>query len=274
MRPEGETRVRGTQLKRYVALGDSFTEGVGDDDPAYPNGSRGWADRVAAALARTDPGFEYANLAIRGRLMRGVVDEQLPHALALRPDLVTISAGGNDILRPQVDLDQLVDSYAEMVRALRATGARVLVFTAFDGTWNPIYRMLRGRMAIYNELIREFADDLGAEIVDFWRMGDFADPRLWSWDRLHLSTAGHERMAAAVLEVLGFPDPLHPAPLPSVPPRSDRARRREDLVWAKEFLAPWIMRRIKGTSSGDGLAPKYPAYVRAADIDLLASSSY
>ncbi|MEV0292560.1 SGNH/GDSL hydrolase family protein [Nocardia sp. NPDC050710] len=261
-----------TQFDRFVALGDSFTEGIGDDDPARPNGVRGWADRVAAALATGHPDLEYANLAVRGRLVRGVVEEQLPRALSLQPDLVTISAGGNDILRPQVDLDDLVARYADMVAALRETGARVLVFTAFDGTWNPIYRMLRGRMAIYNELIREFADDLGAEIVDFWRMDEFGDPRLWSWDRLHLSAAGHERMAAEVLAVLGRPHDLRPSPLPPVAPLSDSERRREDLIWARDFLAPWIGRRIRGTSSGDGVDPKYPAYVRAADLDHLATA--
>ncbi|MSZ77615.1 MAG: SGNH/GDSL hydrolase family protein, partial [Actinobacteria bacterium] len=86
---------------RYVALGDSFTEGVGDPDDARPNGLRGWADRVAEVLGAQDPGFGYANLAIRGRKLDAILDEQVDAALALRPDLVTIYAGANDILRPR-----------------------------------------------------------------------------------------------------------------------------------------------------------------------------
>ena len=96
---------------RYVALGDSFTEGVGDPDPERPNGLRGWADRVAEVLATRTDDFGYANLAIRGRKLDGILAEQVEPALALEPDLVTIYAGANDIMRPRVDLDALADRY-------------------------------------------------------------------------------------------------------------------------------------------------------------------
>ena len=89
-------------VSRFVALGDSFTEGVGDPDPARPNGLRGWADRVAEVLASRTDDFGYANLAIRGRKMAGVLGEQVDPALALDPDLVTVYAGANDILRQAV----------------------------------------------------------------------------------------------------------------------------------------------------------------------------
>ncbi|WP_037225338.1 SGNH/GDSL hydrolase family protein, partial [Rhodococcus sp. R1101] len=92
-------------FERYVALGDSFTEGVGDPDPSRPNGLRGWADLVAGELARRSENFAYANLAIRGRLLRPIIDEQLGTAVAMRPDLVTIYAGGNNLMRPKLDLD-------------------------------------------------------------------------------------------------------------------------------------------------------------------------
>ena len=117
---------------RYVALGDSFTEGVGDPDPTRPNGVRGWADRVAEVLATRTDDFGYANLAIRGRTLRPIIDEQLEPALALEPDLVTIYAGGNDLLRPRVDVDALGEVYDDAIGRLIATGATVGLFTAFD----------------------------------------------------------------------------------------------------------------------------------------------
>ena len=117
---------------RYVALGDSFTEGVGDHDADRPNGVRGWADRVAEVLAEQADPFGYANLAIRGRKMAGVLAEQVEPAVALEPDLVTIYAGANDILRPKVDIDTIVAAYDEGVGRLASTGARVLMFTGFD----------------------------------------------------------------------------------------------------------------------------------------------
>ncbi|HUG51138.1 MAG TPA: SGNH/GDSL hydrolase family protein, partial [Terrimesophilobacter sp.] len=92
---------------RYVAVGDSFTEGIGDPDPASPGGYRGWADRVAEVLSEKTEDFAYANLAVRGRLLNRIMDEQIEPALALRPDLVTISAGGNDIIRPNTDPDDI-----------------------------------------------------------------------------------------------------------------------------------------------------------------------
>ena len=110
---------------RYVALGDSFTEGVGDPDPSRPNGLRGWADRVAEVLATQTDDFGYANLAIRGRKLAPIVAEQVDAAIALEPDLITVHGGGNDVLRPRVDIDALAATYdAAVARAGRHGCAR------------------------------------------------------------------------------------------------------------------------------------------------------
>ncbi len=253
---------RAPVFHRYVALGDSFTEGVGDPDPGRPNGVRGWADRVAEVLAARTDDFGYANLAIRGRKLPAVLAEQLQPALDLRPDLVSIYAGGNDILRPKVDIDALLVDYAAAVARLRDGGAHVVLFTGFDLGFAPVFRHLRGRVAVYNELVREVADDHGATLVDFWRMRDFRDPRLWDVDRMHLSSAGHARMAVAVLEALGIGHDLRPAELEEAARLDRRARRSADLAWARAHLAPWVQRRLRGTSSGDGLAPRHPVLDR------------
>ena len=245
-------------VRRYVALGDSFTEGVGDVDPSRPNDVRGWADRVAEVLAARDPDFRYANLAVRGRMLRRILDEQLAPALAMEPDLVTVYAGANDVLRPQVDLDELVAAYDGAVAALAATRARVLVWTAFDPGSAPVLRAARGRFATYNELVREMADAHGATVVDFWRMREYRDPRMWDTDRFHLSPLGHARMALAVLDVLGVDHGLvHDVldPLPEVPRRE---AREATLAWVRGFALPWLGRRLRGTSSGDGLEPRRP----------------
>src|SRR5690348_5387398 len=140
---------------RYVAIGDSFTEGVGDPDPSRPNGWRGWADRFAEALAATSgPDFGYANLAIRGRKLPAIIDQQVEPALALKPDLVTIHGGGNDVLRPRVDLDSLAAQYDDAVARLAGSGAQVVMFTIADPGPNSVMSMIRGRMAIFNEWVR------------------------------------------------------------------------------------------------------------------------
>ncbi|MFT4044099.1 MAG: SGNH/GDSL hydrolase family protein [Gordonia sp. (in: high G+C Gram-positive bacteria)] len=249
----------------YVALGDSFTEGVGDPDPLRPNGLRGWADRVAEELAGTNPQVHYANLAVRGKLLDAILDEQLAPALAMAPDLVTIYAGGNDLMRPSVDIDALITRYDTALEQLSGTGATVVVFTCYDAGWAPVFRLMRGRAAVFNELLREVADRHGAHILDFWRLRGYNDYRMWDTDRLHMSTRGHMRMAAEVLDLLDVPHSIiieELTPLPQ-PPRD--VRRKKDIEWVRTFLYPWIMRRVRGVSSGDGITPRWAAPVLAAD---------
>jgi lysophospholipase L1-like esterase len=241
---------------RYVALGDSFTEGVGDIDPNRPNGVRGWADRVAEVLATTSADFTYANLAIRGRKLDRILDEQLDPALEMRPDLVTIYAGANDIMRPRVDIDALVEKYDAALGRLADTGARVVVFTAFDTGGSAIYGTIRGRFALYNELLRTAVDAHDATLVDFWRMRVFRDWRHWDPDRLHLNAAGHQRIAMQVLDALGVTHELTALPLTEIPPPTRRERVQQDLEWARTHAVPWIHRRLTGRSSGDLVSPR------------------
>ena len=245
-----------------MALGDSFTEGVGDPDPSLPNGVRGWADRVADVLAEATDDFGYVNLAIRGRKMHQVLDEQVPLALGMRPDLVTIYAGGNDIMRPSVDLDALVEAYDASLGSLAGTGARLVVFTAFDPAGFPIFSTGRGRFAVYNELVREVAERHEATLVDFWRMREYRDPRLWAEDRLHMSSAGHQRMAIAVLDALEVQHELRPHELIDRPTLTGAQRWAANREWARTHAGPWIKRRLTGTSSGDSLSPRWPSYER------------
>lgn len=243
---------------RYVALGDSFTEGVGDPDPARPNGLRGWADRVAAVLAAREEDFGHANLAVRGRKLRAILQEQIEPAVALQPDLVTIYAGANDIMRPKVDIDAVVEEYDAGLGKLAATGARLLVWTAFDPGGSRIYRPLRGRFALYNEMVRWSAERHGATIVDYWRMREYRDWRLWDDDRMHMGPLGHQRMAAAVLDILGVTHDLTSSTLPAAAAVGRREQLRANAQWTREFLAPWVHRRLTGRSSGDRVAARRP----------------
>ncbi|WP_107773795.1 SGNH/GDSL hydrolase family protein [Nocardioides sediminis] len=243
---------------RYVALGDSFTEGVGDPDPTRPNGLRGWADRVAEVLATRTDDFGYANLAIRGRKLGPIVEEQLEPALALRPDLVTIHGGGNDVLRPRVDLDGLAATYDDAIGRLTATGARVVMFTIFDPGSSGIYAAVRGRMAIFNEWVREIADTHGADVVDMWRMRHIDIGQVMDADRMHLNASGHRHMATEVLAKLDVPHDLAPHEPREVPPLARREQWSQNARWTREFLGPWIHRRVTGRSSGDGVEPKRP----------------
>ncbi|HEX7738704.1 MAG TPA: SGNH/GDSL hydrolase family protein [Marmoricola sp.] len=257
---ESSQTVSQPPYRRYVALGDSFTEGVGDPDPARPNGLRGWADRVAEQLAAQADDFGYANLAIRGRKIRQVIAEQIDPAIELAPDLITIYAGANDILRPKVDIDTLAGEYDDAVGRLASTGARIGIFTAFDPGSEGLFSALRGRFALYNEWVREIAEKHGATVLDSWRMRPHTPEVMWSEDRLHLGPLGHEYVAIKVLETLGVPHTIVESERRPAPALPRAEARRQQLAWARTHAAPWVQRRLTGRSSGDDVTAKRPAY--------------
>ena len=244
---------------RYVAIGDSFTEGVGDVDESLPNGVRGWADRVAEQLALGSPDFAYANLAVRGKLIDQIIAEQVDAAIALQPDLVTISAGGNDLLRPGSDADSVAARLEWIIERLVETGATVLMFTGVDTKFSTAaFRLIRPTVAIYNCNVRAIADRLECPLVDQWAFKEIQHTSMWAADRLHLNEFGHHEVARRVLETLGVETTLEPMKPEPVPPRRWTEARIDNIRWARQHAVPWVGRRLRGVSSGDLLSPKYP----------------
>ncbi len=244
---------------RYVAIGDSTTEGLMDAHPG--GGYRGWADRLAERLAAANPELRYANLAIRGRKLPQIRAEQLEPALALEPDLASVLGGVNDILRREVDLDARAEDLETIVARLRASGSMVLLVNYPDLAASITIgaARFRPRLVSFNRTIREIAERNGAILVDLERDG-IVHPALWSPDRLHASSTGHERIAdvAAAALGLGTIDPEWEAALPAHRPRPRPVRVAGDMLWAGRYLAPWLLRRLRGISSGDGIEPKRP----------------
>jgi lysophospholipase L1-like esterase len=255
----GEERMAG--WRSLVAVGDSFTEGLDDPYPAG-DGYRGWADLVAGHLSQAvhPDDFRYANLAVRGRLFGNVVDEQVPLALAMKPDLVSFAAGGNDALRRSFDPEALTARFDRTIERLRATGADVLVFRFVDISRRlPGAKVIRPRIDTLNRAVEETGRRHGARLVDLWQDEDLYNPRLWSVDRLHLSSAGHCRVAGHVLSALGVtPRAEWMASPPPPEALSWMSRKVADARWAKQHLAPWVRRRLAGRSSGDAVTAKRP----------------
>ncbi|MDQ0846670.1 lysophospholipase L1-like esterase [Streptomyces sp. V1I6] len=243
----------------YAAIGDSFTEGVGDPGP--DGRFVGWADRFAVLLAdrRPEHSFRYANLAVRGRLLDQIVEEQVPRARQLAPDLVTFCAGGNDIIRPGSDPDDVAERFERAVADLAGSVGTVMVTTGFDTRDVPVLRHLRGKIATYTAHVRAIADRYDCPVLDLWSLKSVQDRRAWDADRLHLSPEGHTRVALRAAQVLGIEVPADPdQPWPPLPPRGTLEVRRDDIQWAREYLVPWIGRRLRGESSGDHVEAKRP----------------
>jgi lysophospholipase L1-like esterase len=248
-------------FRRYVAIGDSSTEGL--EDPDGSGGYRGWADRLAQHLADAQPEpLEYANLAVRGLRMREIRDTQLQPALDLRPDLLTVFGGVNDVIGRHCDFAALRTDYEAVFGAVRALGCTVLTFTMPDpAAINPLGWRLRERMYALNATLRSEAEAHGVLVVDFQRYPTAKDPRLWFEDRLHGNALGHARVAAALawrLGVAGF-DEHWSDPLPDtfVPPRP-REQLATDVDWAVHHLAPWLGRNLRGVPHGFGVQAKRP----------------
>ncbi|MEA5455690.1 SGNH/GDSL hydrolase family protein [Sinomonas sp. JGH33] len=248
--------------RRYVALGDSFTEGVGDVHPGLPNGVRGWADRVAEKLAKHEKGWEYANLAVRSKRLRQIIDDQLEPALALEPTLVTLYAGGNDILDVGTDMDRLLEEYAGLVARLAGTGATLVLFTGYDVKVAPLLEPLRRRNWQYNARVRELAREHRAVLVDYWCFDEYNDKRMWDADRLHMSTAGHKFLARQVLTHLGVPTPIKPLDWEPLAHRSTLEWIDAQREWLNDWVLPLIGRKLRGVTLGDSLRPRWPEPVK------------
>lgn len=269
---------------RYVALGDSFTEGVGDPNKHLPNGVRGWADRVAERLAASEPGWEYANLAIRSKRLRHIIAEQLGPALAMEPTLITLYAGGNDIMDFGTKVPQILADYESLVAPLAATGARLLLCTGYDVEVSAVLEPLRRKNHAYNDGVRFLAAKYGAVLVDYATFDAYRSPHMWGADRLHMSKSGHKYFARQVLEILDVPwtkdatpadaksgtgksadakstqakNGTGPTAIAQRGPAAWRARALDHYVWVNDWVLPMFARKLRGTTLGDSLNPRWP----------------
>jgi lysophospholipase L1-like esterase len=231
-------------MTRFVALGDSITVGVGD--PVRPAGRqawRGWAALLADGLR--EPGLH--NLAVSGACVADVERDQLPQAVALRPDIASVVVGVNDTLRASFDLDRVAAATAHTVGALRAAGAEVLTMRLPDagrmlGMPGILARPLARRAREVNLMLDAVAERYGT--VHFDAAGDTEtyDPRMWAVDRLHPSERGHRLIARrfhALLGAAGYP--VGPPPDPE--PTSRPPTRRAEFAWLATKGTSWVVRR-------------------------------
>lgn len=244
---------------RYVAIGDSFTEGLGDE---LPDGTtRGWADLVAAGLAAANGGtVQYANLAIRGRLLEPIITEQLDRALSLSPapTMITLNGGGNDMMRPGTDVARLVALTEQAVRRCAAAGVRLVLLSGGDPSERlPFGAVMRRRGVELTEATKDLAARHGLDFIDVFNDVETRREQYWSVDRLHLNSAGHRRVASLVLDGLGYATEAHvvdPAP-------AGRRGLLAEARYYRQFVMPWVHRRLRGRSSGDGRSAKYLDWV-------------
>ncbi|GAA1467891.1 SGNH/GDSL hydrolase family protein [Microbacterium thalassium] len=245
---------------RYVAIGDSFTEGVGDN---LPDGRvRGWADLVAQGWAdATGEPVDYANLAIRGKLVWPIVDQQLEPALALKPTHLSFNGGGNDMLRPRTSIAKVTTAFERVLKRCDDEGVQLIVLSGANPSPQlPLSRVIQRRGDQLSAAVEEVLRDRPDVIRAFnWPDRELSTPPYWSEDRLHMNLRGHHRVAARVLTAVGFEPPTEWWTLPELDARAVRTAS-----YYRDHVGPWVRRRLTGTSSGDGREPKYGQWHQVA----------
>jgi len=255
-RPEPTVRreAPSPRWRRYVALGDSLTEGL--CDPAPDGSLRGWADRLALLLASRD-GLRYANLAVRSKRVADVCGPQLERARALRPDLVSILVGANDLVKGRVDVAGLARRIEDAVTRLRRDGADVVLITPFLPR-RPESAFYAGRFAAFASALAGVAERTGAMFVDTDLHPELGERPNWGEDLVHLSSRGHRFLAYRVGDLLGVPHAEALGVLDEALHAHERLTRR---LWWRRHALPWMWRRLRGRAAGDGRVAKHEDYV-------------
>ncbi|WP_171013067.1 SGNH/GDSL hydrolase family protein [Microbacterium sp. 2FI] len=241
---------------RFVAIGDSFTEGVGDE---LPDGRvRGWADLVAHGWADAvgEP-IEYANFAIRGKLVQPIVEQQLEPALALKPTHLSFNGGGNDMLRPRTSVSRVVAAFELVLRRCDEEGVKLILLSGANPSGHlPLSRVIQRRGDLLSAAVSaRFADRDDIVRAFNWPDRELSSAPYWSEDRLHMNPRGHHRVAARVLTALGHEPPVGWWSLPPLPNAAARG-----MAYYRDHVGPWVQRRLTGTSSGDGREPKFASW--------------
>lgn len=244
---------------RIVALGDSLTEGLCDTSRMPEGHYRGWADRLATLLAQRSPSpVRYANLAVRSRRIGDLIDEQLPVALALAPDLVTVFIGANDLVSRRADPDALAERLDDAVARLRGAGSDVLLVTPFlpDRRASVLFRR---RFARFAQRLRAIAADRGARLLDLHSDPEIGEREKWAHDKVHLSSRGHRFVSYRAAEALGVPDVEALGALDAALHADDD--RPVSGLWVTRDALPWVWRRLRGRTAGDAITAKHSDYV-------------
>ncbi|WP_029150728.1 glycosyltransferase [Microbacterium indicum] len=244
--------------RRFIALGDSLTEGLSDSSRMAAGEYRGWADRLATMLAESQgDDFRYANLAVRSRRVRDLTYDQVPQALSMYPDLVAIFMGSNDLVGHLADPEPIAAELERNVRRLRSTGADVLLVTPFL-PHRRIVRFLAPRFARFADEMRRIARETSSYLVDVDALPELTALEMFADDKVHLHSRGHRLLSYRAAEVLGVPD-------------AERLGELDDALhadgdpaegpWLTTHALPWIWRRMHGRAAGDGMTAKHDDYV-------------
>ncbi|MFD5815467.1 SGNH/GDSL hydrolase family protein [Streptomyces sp. NPDC127038] len=229
---------------RFVALGDSLTEGVGD---RVGDRWRGWAELLAPGLAQADAPVSFTNLAVSGAQTWDVLERQTPAALALEPDIVSVVIGVNDTLRYTFDIRSVAERLDTVYSAFRARGTTVLTACLPDpgsmlGLPAALARPLARRQHAVNAVVHALSERHGAMHLHAAEEEWLEDRSVWSSDRLHPGELGHRQLALRFHALLAR-EGLAGGATPSAEAEFPAPTRAASLLWLATAGTGWVARR-------------------------------
>ena len=249
----------GKPYRSYVAIGDSLSEGLGDFTFSDNRHHNGWTDRLAGILAReakdANYDFHFANLSLRGSKLETIMGHQVAKALALQPDLVSVMAGSNDLLSKEEALPRLREQYRDGLHQLLAAGCDVVVANTLNPLHLKVFKPLRYRAERFSEMIGDVAAEFEIPVLDVYGIEDFEQLFYWAKDMVHFSGHGHITVANRAAELLELRYRY-----PQVDPNNLTPVTRsiiETMAWIGSDVIPFLQRKLKGVTSGDGMDPKH-----------------
>lgn len=248
--------VIGKPYRSYAAIGDSLSEGLGDFTFHQNRHQNGWTDRLANILAKeaADSGFDfhYANLALRGTKLNTIMQQQLRHALRLQPDLVTVMAGSNDLMS-KVPLEELRSTFHNGLQELLAAGCDVVVANTINPTHLRVFKPLLPHAKAFSAMLAEVAEELDIPVLDVHGIESFRDLIYWAEDMVHFSGHGHIKVANQAAELL---DLRYRYPELGFLGETPARGIFETAKWVSRDVLPFVKRKLRGVTSGDGMLPK------------------
>jgi lysophospholipase L1-like esterase len=200
---DGAALLEGHPFRSVVVMGDSVAAGV--REPAHGYLDLSMADRLHEALAAGRPDLAFANLGVTGLKVAEVEATQLDAALERRPDLVVLSAGGNDAFERGFDSDRTTSELAHLAGRLSEAGARVVLIGLFDIGGSGLLpeelgKRMSAKFGVLDDVMHRVARQVPGCVVSDNRQHPLShDGSIFSSDLIHCNARGHAVAAATLL---------------------------------------------------------------------------
>jgi lysophospholipase L1-like esterase len=231
---------------RFVGLGDSLTQGVGDPRSGragFAGELEGWVEHFATAVRAAGKRIDVENYALAGARIEQVIEQQLPHALnsAVAIDMISCVVGVNDLWDINLDISLFGQRFDALCRQL-AEVAPVVITASIHDVFEPypMRALLREKLAknisLLNNEIRAAVHEHGLVLIDLANRSEMFSRSVLAVDMLHPNRYGHQLIAREVVEELHRADLLLNVMSPDPKPQRRGVRDLAHVAWVGGYV--------------------------------------